>query len=59
MVVDTGFRVIAGQELTGTSPGRVLYPKTGPSKAQVLDYYEKVAPFCCRNWQGRPATRKR
>src|SRR6478609_3428491 len=59
MAVDTGARLVAGQELRVTSPGRVLYPETGTTKAQVLDYYEQVAPFLLPHLQGRPATRKR
>ena len=59
MVVDTGVRVVAGQELKVTSPGRVLYPETGTTKSQVLDYYEQVAPFLLPHLLGRLATRKR
>jgi hypothetical protein len=34
-----GLRVIDGRELKITTPGRVLYPATGTTKTDVLDYY--------------------
>ena len=34
-----GVRVIDGRELKITTPGRVLYPATGTTKTDVLDYY--------------------
>jgi len=37
----------------------VHYPETGTTKAQVLDYYERVAPFLLPHLEGRTATRKR
>ena len=34
-----GVRVIDGRELKITTPARVLYPATGTTKTDVLDYY--------------------
>jgi len=54
-----GVRVIDGRELKITTPGRVLYPATGTTKTDVLDYYAAVAPVMLPHLTGRPATRKR
>ena len=54
-----GVRVIDGRELKITTPGRVLYPATGTTKTDVLDYYAAVAPVMLPHLSGRPATRKR
>src|SRR6478609_7078161 len=35
---------VAGQEVRLTTPGRVLYPATGTTKAQVVAFYIEVAP---------------
>src|SRR5664279_204579 len=54
-----GVRVIDGRELKITTPGRVLYPATGTTKSDVLDYYAAVALVMLPHLSGRPATRKR
>ncbi|HLN69475.1 MAG TPA: hypothetical protein VK280_19680, partial [Streptosporangiaceae bacterium] len=35
---------VDGRTLTLTNLGKVLYPETGFTKAEVLDYYQRVAP---------------
>ncbi|NVM99092.1 hypothetical protein G6035_10545 [Arthrobacter sp. SDTb3-6] len=50
---------IDGHRLTLTNLDKVLYPETGTTKADVLDYYEQAAPYLIAAAHGRPATRKR
>ena len=38
---------------------KILYPQTGFTKGEVLDYYAHVAPVLLPHLQGRPLTRKR
>ena len=38
---------------------KVLYPATGTTKGEVLDYYARVAPLILRHIGRRPVTRKR
>lgn len=38
---------------------KVLYPQTGFTKGEVLDYYARVAPVLLPHLAGRPLTRKR
>ena len=35
---------VDGRTLTLTNLGKVLYPDSGFTKAEVLDYYQRVAP---------------
>ena len=42
-----------------TNPGKILYPDTGTTKADVAHYYQQVAPFLIPWARNRPATRKR
>lgn len=42
-----------------TNLEKVLYPVTGTTKAEVLDYYAKVAPVLLPHLAGRPVTRIR
>jgi bifunctional non-homologous end joining protein LigD len=39
--------------------GKILYPETGFTKGEVLDYYARVAPVLLPHLAGRPLTRKR
>jgi bifunctional non-homologous end joining protein LigD len=59
---------MAAQEQTVTIDGRrlrlsrldkVLYPATGTTKAEVVDYYARIAPLILPHLDGRPVTRKR
>ena len=42
-----------------TNADKVLYPATGTTKAQVYDYYTRIAEVMLPHIAGRPATRKR
>lgn len=50
---------VDGRRLPVTNLGKVLYPETGTTKADVLDYYTRVAPLLLPHSAWRPATRKR
>lgn len=50
---------VDGHRLSLTNLDKVLYPETGTTKADVLDYYTKVAPYLIAAAHDRPATRKR
>jgi bifunctional non-homologous end joining protein LigD len=50
---------VDGRTLTLTNLGKVLYPETGFSKAEVLDYYQRVAPVLLPHIADRPLTLKR
>jgi bifunctional non-homologous end joining protein LigD len=47
---------IAGRQLTLTNLDKVLYPATGTTKADVIDYYRRVAPVLLPHLAGRPPT---
>ena len=42
-----------------TNADKVLYPATGTTKADVFDYYTRIAEVMVPHIAGRPATRKR
>jgi bifunctional non-homologous end joining protein LigD len=50
---------IGGRTLTLTSLGKVVYPETGTTKADVIAYYTAVADVLLPHSFDRPATRKR
>jgi bifunctional non-homologous end joining protein LigD len=50
---------VDGRTLTLTNLAKVLYPDSGFTKAEVLDYYQRVAPFLLPHIAGRPLTLKR
>jgi bifunctional non-homologous end joining protein LigD len=50
---------VDGRMLTLTNLAKVLYPETGFTKAEVLDYYQRVAPVLLPHIAGRPLTLKR
>jgi bifunctional non-homologous end joining protein LigD len=47
------------RELTLTNLDKVLYPEAGFTKAEVIDYYTRVAPVMLPHLRGRPVTVKR
>ncbi|MEP6464430.1 MAG: non-homologous end-joining DNA ligase [Frankiaceae bacterium] len=50
---------VADRELTLSNLDKVLYPEVGFTKAQMLDYYTRIAPVLLPHLQGRPLTFKR
>ncbi len=50
---------VEGRELKLTNLDKVLYPKAGFSKGEVIDYYAKVAPAMIPHLAGRALTLRR
>ncbi|NLU85169.1 ATP-dependent DNA ligase [Rhodococcus sp. HNM0569] len=50
---------IGGRRLSLTNLDKVMYPATGTTKGQVIDYFTAVAPVMLPHLTGRPVTRKR
>jgi len=50
---------IQGRHLKLSNLEKVLYPATGFSKQQVIDYYARIAPAILPHLVGRALTRKR
>ncbi len=51
--------VVGGKRIHVTSLDKVMYPSTGTTKADILDYYTRIAEVFIRYAHDRPATRKR
>ncbi|MDP8943031.1 MAG: non-homologous end-joining DNA ligase [Actinomycetota bacterium] len=50
---------VEGRPLRLSNLDKVLYPASGFTKAQVIDYYTRVAPALLPHLRGRPLTLKR
>jgi bifunctional non-homologous end joining protein LigD len=50
---------IGGKTLTLTNLDKVLYPATGFTKGQVIDYYARIAPVLVPHLKDHPLTLKR
>lgn len=50
---------VEGRRMRLSSLDKVMYPKAGTTKAQVLDYYARIAPVLLPHLAGRPVTRVR
>lgn len=50
---------VGGRRVRITNSGKVLYPSTGTTKADVISYCRAIAPTMLPHCAGRPATRKR
>ncbi|HEY6347813.1 MAG TPA: non-homologous end-joining DNA ligase [Candidatus Angelobacter sp.] len=50
---------IEGRQIKLSNLDKVLYPKAGFTKGQVIDYYIRVAPALLPHLAGRPLTMKR
>ncbi len=50
---------VEGRRLSISNLDKVLYPATGFTKGQVVDYYTRVAPALLPHLHGRPLTLKR
>src|SRR5215471_4437322 len=51
--------VVDGKTLAVSNLHKVLYPKPGFTKAQVIDYYIRIAPVLLPHLKDRPLTMKR
>ena len=50
---------IDGHQIKVTNLDKVMYPETGTTKGEVIDYYRQIAPWFVAHAARRPATRKR
>ena len=50
---------VDGHKLALSNLDKVLYPEAGFTKAQVIDYYQRIAPVLLPHVAGRPVTIKR
>lgn len=50
---------VEGRKLAVSNLDKVLYPEAGFTKAQVIDYYQRIAPVLLPHIAGRPVTIKR
>jgi bifunctional non-homologous end joining protein LigD len=50
---------VEGKRLSLSNLDKVLYPSTGFTKGQVIDYYARIAPALLPHLAGRPVTMKR
>ena len=50
---------VQGRSLRLTNRGKVLYPRVGFTKGQLVDYYANIAPVLLAHLAGRPLTLKR
>jgi bifunctional non-homologous end joining protein LigD len=51
--------VVEGKKLAVSNLDKVLYPKLGFTKGQVIDYYIRIAPVLLPHLEDRPLTMKR
>ncbi len=56
---DTQLVRVDGRQLALKRLDKVLYPESGTTKAEVLDYYARIAPVLLRYLADRPVTRIR
>jgi bifunctional non-homologous end joining protein LigD len=50
---------VQGRRLLLSSLEKVMYPEAGTTKAEVIDYYARIAPVLLPHLAGRPVTRIR
>lgn len=50
---------VQGRKLTLSNLSKVMYPKTGFTKAHIIDYYRQAAPLMLPHLQNRPVSLKR
>src|ERR1700752_3572816 len=51
--------IVGGKKLSVSNLDKVLYPKVGFTKGQVIDYYIRIAPVLLPHLKDRPLTMKR
>lgn len=50
---------VKGRKVKVTNLDKILFPKTGFTKGQLIDYYIRIAPWLLPHLRGRPLTFKR
>ncbi|NYD68430.1 ATP-dependent DNA ligase [Agromyces atrinae] len=50
---------VGGRRLRLSNLDKVMYPESGMTKGEVIDYYRRIAPVMIPHITGRPGTRKR
>jgi bifunctional non-homologous end joining protein LigD len=50
---------VEGRELKLTNLGKLLFPASGVTKGQIIDYYRRIGPVLLPHLRGRPLTLKR
>jgi bifunctional non-homologous end joining protein LigD len=50
---------VEGRELSLSNLAKPMYPSTGFTKGELIDYYAKIAPVMLPHLRGRPVTTKR
>ena len=50
---------VEGRSLSLSNLDKALYPGNGFTKAQVIDYYIRIAPWMLAHYAKRPVTMKR
>ncbi|MEO1062001.1 MAG: non-homologous end-joining DNA ligase [Actinomycetota bacterium] len=58
-MAEATFVDIGGRQLRLTNLDKVLYPETGTTKAEVIDYYARIAPVMVPHVADRPLTLRR
>jgi bifunctional non-homologous end joining protein LigD len=56
---ETAQLIVEGKKLSVSNLDKVLYPKVGFTKGQVIDYYIRVSPVLLPHLKDRPLTMKR
>jgi bifunctional non-homologous end joining protein LigD len=56
---ETAQLIVEGKKLSVSNLDKVLYPKVGFTKGQVIDYYIRIAPVLLPHLKDRPLTMKR
>jgi len=51
--------IVEGRRIQVSNLDKVLYPKVGFTKGEVIDYYIRIAPVLLRHLENRPLTMKR
>ena len=51
--------IVEGRKLAVSNLNKVLYPKAGFTKGQMIDYYIRIAPVLLPHLKDRPLTMKR
>jgi bifunctional non-homologous end joining protein LigD len=45
---------IEGRKVSVTNLDKVLFPETGTTKGNIIEYYVAIAPPCCRTSSAEP-----